>query len=101
MYFTAEPVTGHELHLHGGVVGVVEDDELLEAAMALAHRITKHSAAALRVAKESLNTIEYMDLKSGYEFEQRLTGQLASHADSIEARQAIRQKRQPRFQPPE
>ena len=32
-----------------------------------------------------MNTIESMDLKSGYEFEQRLTGQLSGNADAREA----------------
>jgi enoyl-CoA hydratase len=63
----------------------------------LAGRLTRHSALALRTAKESLNSIEYMDLKSGYQFEQGLTGRLAGSDESKEARQAIVEKRPPRY----
>ena len=43
MYYTADPVSGHELLRYGGVTEVVPDDELLDAATALARRITRHS----------------------------------------------------------
>jgi enoyl-CoA hydratase len=97
MYFTAEPLPAAELLPYGGVVRIVPDAELLDAALELAARMTKHSTTALRMAKESLNTIEYMDLKAGYEFEQRLTARLAGSDDSREARQALVEKRAPRY----
>jgi enoyl-CoA hydratase len=97
MYFTADPVPAAQLVPYGGVVNIVPDEELLNAAKALASRLTRHSTVALRTAKESLNAIEYMPLKAGYEFEQGMTGRLAGHADSREARQAIVEKRQPRY----
>jgi enoyl-CoA hydratase len=97
MYYTADPVCGHELLRYGGVAEVVPDDELLDAAMALARRVARHSRVALRAAKESLNAIEYMELKSAYEFEQSLTSRLADSSDSREARLAIKEKRAPRY----
>jgi enoyl-CoA hydratase len=97
MYLTAEPVPAAEILPYGGVVRIVPDEDLLQAALELAARMTKHSTTALRTAKESLNTIEYMDLKAGYEFEQRLTGRLAGSDDSKEARLALVEKRPPRF----
>ena len=81
MYYTADPVSGRELLQYGGVTEVVPDDELLDAATALARRMTRHSQLALRTAKESLNTIEYMELKSAYEFEQGLTTRLADSSE--------------------
>lgn len=99
MYYTADPVPASELLPYGGIVQIVPDAELLDAALRLAARITRHSKASLRMAKQSLNTIEYMDLKAGYEFEQRLTGQLAGHPDSLESRRAIVEKRAPEFDP--
>jgi enoyl-CoA hydratase len=93
MYYTADPLSGEELMRYGGVTRVVPDGQLMQAAMDLARRMTRHSTLALRTAKESLNTIEYMDLKSGYEFEQRLTGRLAGSPESQEARQATVTKR--------
>jgi enoyl-CoA hydratase len=100
MYFTADAVPALELIQFGGIVKIVPDAELLAGALDLARRVTRHSRSAVRTAKQSLNTIEYMDLKSGYEFEQRLTGQLAGSPESLEARQAIIEKRAPRFDPP-
>jgi enoyl-CoA hydratase len=97
MYYTADPVSGHELMRYGGVAAVVPDDQLLDAATALARRIARHSRLAIRTAKESLNTIEYMELRSAYEFEQSLTSRLADSGDSREARRAIQEKRQPRY----
>ena len=97
MYFTADPVPASEIVQYGGIVRIVPDVDLLGAALELAERISRHSTVAVRTAKQSLNTIEYMELKSGYEFEQRLTGQLAGTDDSKESRQAIIEKRPPRF----
>lgn len=99
LYFTADPVPASELAGYGGIVRIVPDADLLDAALALAGRITRHSKASLRMAKQSLNAIEYVDLKAGYEFEQRLTGQLAGHPDSLESRRSIVEKRPPRFDP--
>ena len=97
MYYTADPVSGHELMRYGGVAEVVPDDQLIDAATAMARRIARHSRLAIRTAKESLNTIEYMELKSAYEFEQSLTSRLADSSDSREARRAIQEKRPPRY----
>jgi enoyl-CoA hydratase len=97
MYLTADPVPASEIIRYGGVVRIVPDADLLDAALELAGRLTRHSPLALRMAKESLNTIEYMDLASGYQFEQRLTGRLAGSEDSQEARRAIVEKRPPRY----
>jgi enoyl-CoA hydratase len=97
MYFTADPVAASELQKYGGISQIVADKDLTEAALGLASRIARHSKSSLRKAKISLNAIEYMDLKAGYEFEQRLTGELASSPDSIESRRAITERRPPRF----
>jgi enoyl-CoA hydratase len=97
LYFTAEPVPAADLLPYGGIHAVVPDAELLDAALALAERMAVHSRAALRHAKEALNTIEAMDLKLGYEAEQRLTTKLVAHPDSREARDAVLNKRSPRY----
>jgi enoyl-CoA hydratase len=99
MYFTADPVAAAEIARYGGIAEVVADDDLISAALQLARRITRHSPVAVRVAKQSLNTIETMDLKPGYEFEQRLTTRLSGGHDSAESRRAIVEKRVPTYQP--
>lgn len=95
MYLTADPVPVTELRGYGLVADIVPDDKLDAAARDLADRIARHSRAALRQAKEAMNTVEFMDLKAGYEFEQRLTGHLSGHPDSHEARRAAAERRAP------
>jgi enoyl-CoA hydratase len=95
MYFTAEPVPAAELVGYGSVVRVVPDDDLDDQATQIARLITRHSRLALRQAKETLNAVEFMDLKTGYEFEQRMTGHLVAFPDAREAATARAEGRAP------
>jgi enoyl-CoA hydratase len=97
MYFTATPVSARELEGYGGIAQIVPDDELIDAAIALAERMAVHSPVVLRHAKEALNHIEFMPLKSGYELEQGVTSRLVGHPDSLEARAAVLEKRAPNY----
>ena len=97
LYFNAEPMAAADMERFGAVLKVVPDEDLLTEAMAIATKIARHSQMALRTAKESMNSIESMDLKSGYQFEQRLTGQLSGHPDAREALLARTEKREPVF----
>lgn len=99
MFFTGEPLPAAEFLRFGGVVEVVPRGELLDRARAVARQIARHSPVALRVAKDGLNAIEYRELKSGYEFEQGLTGRLSGHPDAKEALHAFREKRDPVYPP--
>jgi enoyl-CoA hydratase len=101
MFLTADPVSGAELAKAGGVAEAVPISELAAAARALALRIARHSPSAARVGKRALNQIEAMDLKSGYEAEQGYTGDMADHPDAREALAAYREKRPPRYAPPD
>jgi enoyl-CoA hydratase len=98
MYFSAEPVPAADLLPYGSIAKIVPDEELPEAAQELAERFTKHSRAALRHAKEALNAVEFMDLKTGYETEQRYTARLSGHPDSHEARRAVVERRPPDYE---
>lgn len=95
MYFTADPWQASDLVGFGSVLRVVPDDEVLDTVLALTEKMTRHSLAALRHAKESMNTVEFMDLKAGYEFEQRMTGHLSAEVDAKEAVAAVRERRAP------
>jgi len=97
LYFTADSVSAADLLPYGGIHEVVPDEQLMDAAIKLAERMAMHSRAVLRHAKESLNTIEFMDLKSGYEAEQRVTVRLTAHPDSQEARTAAFERRPPEY----
>lgn len=97
MHYTGATLTAEEMKQYGAVIEVVPRERLLRTAMELAERIAKKSPIATRFAKESLNKIEYMDLKEGYEFEQSLTGELSGYEDSKEAARAFFEKREPVF----
>ncbi|ONH22832.1 enoyl-CoA hydratase-related protein [Pseudofrankia asymbiotica] len=97
MHLTADLVTAAELAPYGGIVSVVADADMIEEAHRLANRIARHSPVAIRIAKRSLNQIEYMDLRSGYQFEQSLTGELSGYDDAKEAVAAFFEKREPRY----
>lgn len=97
MYLTAEPIDVQRLVALGGAIEVVPADELLTRALAHADLIVRHSAAAIRMAKRSLNAIETMDLQPGYTFEQGLTRELSAHPDSLEARRATLEQRAPQY----
>jgi enoyl-CoA hydratase len=97
LYFTADPMSAADLVKFGAVISVVPDEELLTKAGELASRIEKHSAVALREAKQALNVIEPMDLKSGYEYEQAHTGTLSGTSDAKEALRSIRERRAPEY----
>ncbi|WP_217640830.1 enoyl-CoA hydratase-related protein [Blastococcus tunisiensis] len=95
MHFTGDLVTAEELLPHGGILKLVPESDLLSSAYEVARGIARHSPVALRFAKRSLNTIEYMDLKQGYEFEQGLSGELSAYEDAKEAVNAFIEHREP------
>ena len=97
LYFTAGYASAADLSPYGGIHQIVPDEQLMDTALALAERMAVHSRAVLRHAKESLNMIEFMDLKSGYESEQRVTTRLSAHPDSVEARNAALERRTPDY----
>lgn len=95
MHYTGDMYPAEELQPFGGIVDIVPAAELLEAAQTLARSIARHSPVTLRLAKRSLNGIEYMELKSGYEYEQSLTRELSGSEDSKEAVNAFLEGRDP------
>jgi enoyl-CoA hydratase len=97
MLYTGEPITADEAYRLGALEQVVPRDELRGAARALARKIAAKSARALRLAKESLNGIELLDVKRSYRFEQAFTLELYTSPDSQEARDAFVEKRDASF----
>ena len=55
------------------------------------------SGIVLRLAKESLNRVEFMTLHEGYRTEQDYTNRTTRFSDSAEARRAKLEKREPDF----
>ena len=97
MLYTGEPISAAEAYALGALESVVKRDELLPAARSLAAKIASKSPRAVRLAKESLNGIELLDVKRSYRFEQGFTFELYTSPDSQEARDAFVEKRAARF----
>jgi enoyl-CoA hydratase len=93
MFLTGEYVSADEVYRRGGIEAVVPVGELLEAAMVIARPIAAKSPIAVRLAKESANRVESMDLMTGYRTEQDYTSRVKRHSDADEARQAFMEKR--------
>jgi enoyl-CoA hydratase len=95
MFFTGELVPAADLHRIGAVRSVVPSEELMPTAMALAGVLAAKSPIALRMAKASMNQVEGLPLKEGYRIEQGYTDRLLRFEDSVEARNAFFDKREP------
>jgi enoyl-CoA hydratase len=95
MHYTGDLIEVEKLQPFGGIAEIVPPEQLLDRAHQLAHSIARHSPVTLRLAKRSLNGIEYSDLKTGYEFEQSMTHELSAYDDSKEAVNAFVEKRAP------
>jgi enoyl-CoA hydratase/carnithine racemase len=99
MYFTGQPMPAVQFAAAGGAIFVCEDDQLMAEATSLARRIASFSPTAVRVSKRVLDRIEWMNLTSGYEFEQGATVRMSGHPDSKEALAGFKEKRDPVYQP--
>lgn len=95
MFFTGVPMTAEEMFAAGASLIVCDRAELMDVATGYAERIASFSPTATRLAKQILNRIENMDIRSGYEFEQRYSVKMSGHPDSKEALSAAREKRKP------
>jgi enoyl-CoA hydratase len=98
MLYTGEPIDALEAYRLGALEAVVPRAELRSRAHALAAKIAAKSPRAVRLAKESLNGIELLDVKRSYRFEQGFTLELYTSPDSAEARRAFVEKRDARFE---
>jgi enoyl-CoA hydratase len=97
LYYTAEPIGPERLREFGSVVEIVAREGLQEATLLHARQIARHSPVILRAAKRALTTVEEMNLRHGYEFEQGLTVELADHPHSREARRAALARDEPDY----
>jgi enoyl-CoA hydratase len=98
MLYTGEPISAAEAYRCGGLEAVVPRAELRGAARALAAKLAAKSPRAMRLAKESLNGIELLDVAKSYRFEQGFTLELYTSPDSQEARDAFVEKRDAQFE---
>ncbi|NIV45321.1 MAG: enoyl-CoA hydratase, partial [Gammaproteobacteria bacterium] len=98
MLYSGEPISAQEAYRLGALEAVVKREELRGVARELAGKIAEKSPKAVRLAKESLNGIELLDVKQSYRFEQGFTLELYTSPDSQEARDAFVEKRDASFE---
>lgn len=97
MFFTGEHISAADFAAAGACLTVCDGDQLHATAHRFAQRIATLSPTAVRLGKQILNRVEWMDLRAGYEFEQGFTVRMSGHPDSKEALQAFRERRAPRY----
>ena len=97
LFFSGELIGAAELERYGAVRAVVPPEELLPAARQFASTLASKSPIALRLAKESMNRVESLPLWEAYRTEQDYTARLLAFDDSLEARRAFLEKRDPRW----
>ena len=89
MVYTCRTVTARELLSFGSVLEVVPRQELRAAARELAETIAAKDPAVIRLAKQSLNGIDPVDVKRSYRYEQGFTYELNLAGVADKARQAF------------
>ena len=89
MVYTCRTVTARQLLAFGTVLEVVPPGELREVARRLAEEIAAKDPAVIRLAKQSLNGINPVDVKRSYRYEQGFTYELTVAGSGDRARQAF------------
>ena len=89
MVYTCRTVTAQQLLAFGTVLEVVPPGELRAAARAVAIQIAAKDPAVIRLAKQSLNGIDPVDVKRSYRYEQGFTFELNLAGAGDRARQAF------------
>jgi len=89
MVYTCRIVTARQLLAFGTVLEVVPREELREAALRLAEEIAAKDPQVIRLAKQSLNGIDPVDVKRSYRYEQGFTFELNLAGAGDRARQAF------------
>jgi enoyl-CoA hydratase len=89
MVYTCQTVSAQQLLSFGSVLEVVPRPELRAAARKVADSIAAKNQAVIRLAKQSLNGIDPVDVKRSYRYEQGFTFELNLTGVADEARQAF------------
>jgi enoyl-CoA hydratase len=89
MMYSCQPVPATELQRYGTVLDVVPAHQLLDRAREVAAHIAAKDPQVIRLAKQSLNGIELVDMRRSYRYEQGFTFELNLAGISDRARQAF------------
>ncbi len=98
LVLTGDSLNAVRAHQAGIVWSVVSREGLLPAADDLAHRISRHSAAAVRCAKRALRAGRGVDVHGALHAAGKIyTDELMGTQDAVEGLQAFLDKRQPEW----
>ena len=89
MVYTCRTVTARQLLAFGTVLDVVGPGELRAAARAVAAQVAAKDPVVIRLAKQSLNGIDPVNVKRSYRYEQGFTFELNLAGVADKARQAF------------
>lgn len=96
---TADKIPAQRAYEMGLVNEVVPRDELMDAAMRWARRITKNAPLAIQATKESvMRGLAASDLGEAYKIEQKLSSRVFKTEDAKEGPRAFAEKRAPNWQ---
>ncbi|MBD9638777.1 enoyl-CoA hydratase/isomerase family protein [Ensifer sp. ENS07] len=97
LILTGRMMDAEEAKSAGLVARLVDDDKVLETAIAAAAQIASYSKSAVRWAREAVNRSDEVTLREGILFERRVFHSLFATQDQKEGMQAFIEKRTPKF----
>jgi E-phenylitaconyl-CoA hydratase len=97
MMLTGDRIDANEALRVGLVSRVVQQDQLLATASAIATRIAENAPLAVRAIKRLVKDGQGLPLTAAIQSEQYVLGVLRDTADRIEGRRAFQEKRKPDF----
>jgi enoyl-CoA hydratase/carnithine racemase len=97
LVMTGEKITGEQAYEWGIADWLVDDHEVDQTAKSLAEKIAGNSPLAVQMAKHLIDQVDYGQIKSGLRQELTSISTLFKSDDYREARQALVEKRTPRF----
>lgn len=97
MMYTGRRISAQEAKAIGFADIVVPPERVVAEAMQIAEEIADKSPPAIRLAKQGLNRVEWMNMKEAYEFECTLTSAVRRTPEAREAALAFIEKRKPAY----
>jgi 2-(1,2-epoxy-1,2-dihydrophenyl)acetyl-CoA isomerase len=98
LLLTGEPISGEEAARIGLVNRAVEPEDVLAAALELAHKIASGPAIPIRRLKDSVGNSHARDLAETLDFEARMQVECSKTTDLKEGIAAFLERREPRFE---
>jgi enoyl-CoA hydratase len=92
MFLTGERFGATEFASIGAPITVVPHDQLDDTVDAVVATVASKGGTGLRFAKQAMNAVEHLDMKTGYEYEQTFTVRMADRPESKAAVRAVIQQ---------